>query len=54
MAAQARAVREERAQLDKTVWAKEVQAQKYEETFVKLWDDLREQKDKYMARAARV
>jgi len=39
---------EERRVLDETVWAKEVAAQKYEETIVKYWDRmLRPQDDKY-------
>lgn len=33
---------EERVELDKTVWAKEVEAQEYETTFVGLWDRVRE------------
>ncbi len=33
--------------LDKTLWAKEVLAQKYEETFIHLWDNLRTSEDKY-------
>jgi hypothetical protein len=32
--------------LDKTVWAKEVEAQKYEEFFIRLWDDFRKAQDK--------
>lgn len=32
---------------DKTTWAKEVTAQKYESVFVKLWDALLQQEDKY-------
>ncbi len=31
----------EREEQDKTIWSEERLAQKYEETFVKLWDDLR-------------
>ena len=37
----------ERELLDKTVWAKEKMAQEYEQSFVKLWDDLRAAKDPY-------
>ena len=36
------AVREHRAALDEKVWAAEVEAQKYEQLFVKLWDSLRQ------------
>jgi enediyne biosynthesis protein E4 len=36
----------QREELDKTVWADEVLAQDYEDTFVKLWDDLRAASDK--------
>lgn len=32
---------EERRKLDETVWANEVQAQKYEAVFVRLWDRIR-------------
>jgi len=39
---------EERRQLDETVWAQEVAAQKHEETIVKYWDQmLRPEDDKY-------
>ncbi len=39
---------EERRQLDETVWAREVAAQKHEETIVKYWDRmLRPEDDKY-------
>lgn len=34
-------------ELDKTLWSNEVLAQKYEETFVRLWDNLRTSEDKY-------
>jgi hypothetical protein len=37
----------ERESLDKTVWSNEVLAQKYEEPFVRLWDELRNSTDKY-------
>ncbi|HUG69340.1 MAG TPA: CRTAC1 family protein [Pirellulaceae bacterium] len=37
----------ERETLDKTLWASEVQAQKHEEYFVALWDQLRETEDRY-------
>ena len=40
-------LREEVKRLDETVWSKEVQAQQYEETFVKLWDNLRRSADKF-------
>ena len=33
--------------LDKTVWAQEELAQRYEQTFVRLWDDLLRQSDKF-------
>lgn len=36
----------EREELDKTLWAEEVQAQKYEEYFVDLWDRLRATEDR--------
>jgi hypothetical protein len=36
----------ERKKLDETVWADEVLAQEYEDTFVKLWDDLRATEEK--------
>jgi hypothetical protein len=36
---------DKRARLDRTVWAKEVQAQEHEATFVKLWDDMRARLD---------
>ena len=36
----------QRKELDKTVWADEVKAQKHEDVFVKLWDDLRSANDK--------
>ena len=36
----------QRKELDKTVWADEVKAQKHEDVFVKLWDDLRSADDK--------
>ncbi len=39
-------VQETRSQLDQTVWAQEVQAQNYEDTFVKLWDLLCSAPDK--------
>lgn len=42
------ALLEERRELDETVWAREVAAQKYEETIVKYWDRmLRPEDDKY-------
>ncbi|MEM9079942.1 MAG: CRTAC1 family protein [Verrucomicrobiota bacterium] len=36
------AILQERQQLDQTVWAPEVEAQEYEQVFVKFWDQLRE------------
>ena len=33
--------------LDETVWAKELLAEKYEDIFIKLWDDLRARKDRF-------
>ena len=45
--AQVAAVAAKRAELDQTVWREEAAAQKAEEVFVKLWDDLRAAKDKY-------
>lgn len=44
-ARKAEAIFEERQQLDKTVWRGEEMAQIYEDTFVRLWDDLRAAKD---------
>src|SRR5579864_3489335 len=41
----------EREELDKTVWADEVLAQEYEDTFVKLWDDLRAATDQALVLA---
>ncbi len=40
-------VKQERRALDETVWSMEVLAQRYEESFVKLWDDLRAAENKY-------
>ena len=37
----------EREMLDKTLWADEIEAQKHEQTFVKLWDDIRAAGDKF-------
>lgn len=37
----------EREELDKTLWAEEVQAQKHEEFFVDLWDRLRGTEDRF-------
>ncbi len=45
--AEAEKVRQDRSKLDSTLWNPEVQAQKHEEVFVTLWDELREAKDKY-------
>ena len=33
--------------LDETLWVKEVQAQKYEQTFIRLWDEFRPSLDKF-------
>jgi hypothetical protein len=38
---------QERVQLDETVWAAEVKAQEYEQTFVDLWDALRDEPDPF-------
>ena len=35
----------ELAELDRTVWSGELRAQEYERTFIKLWDDLRAEKE---------
>jgi cbb3-type cytochrome oxidase subunit 3 len=40
-------VLDQRAQLDKSLWAPEVRAQYYERTAIQLWDDLRNQEDKF-------
>ncbi len=40
--AEVSALQSERDQMDKTIWAPEVESQEREKTFVKLWDDLRE------------
>ena len=46
--AEVAALIEERRELDETVWAQEVAAQKHEETIVKYWDQmLRPEDDKY-------
>ena len=45
-------LRDERERLDKTVWAQEVLAQEYEQTFVALWDDLLAGQDPYERFAA--
>jgi enediyne biosynthesis protein E4 len=37
----------QRKQLDETVWKDEILAQEHEDTFVKLWDDLRTGSDKF-------
>jgi hypothetical protein len=34
--------------LNETLWVKEIQAQKYEATFIRLWDELRPTEDKYL------
>ena len=43
----AQALQQARRELDATVWKEEVLAQEYEAPFIKLWDDLREARDKY-------
>ncbi|MDP7012218.1 MAG: FG-GAP-like repeat-containing protein [Verrucomicrobiota bacterium] len=40
------AIEEERQKLDQEIWSEEVKAQKYEETFIALWDSLRMAEDK--------
>ena len=40
------ALLEQRRQLDRQVWGSEVLAQQYEQTFVKIWDDLLAQNDR--------
>jgi hypothetical protein len=40
-------LRETAGRLDETVWAKELQAQRHEGVFVKLWDDLRKNSDRF-------
>jgi hypothetical protein len=44
--AQVKSVIGQTEQLDRTVFAKEVEAQKYEEYFIRLWDDFRAAEDK--------
>ncbi len=41
------AVEAEQNRLDQTVWAKERLAQRYEEVFIKLWDDLRNETNRF-------
>ena len=41
------AMTDQRLQLDKTVWKDEVVAQQFEQTFVRLWDELRASERKY-------
>ena len=43
-AEQVKQIIQDRESLNQSVWSKEEQAQKYEMTFVKLWDELREAK----------
>ena len=45
---QVASVASKRNQLDQTVWREETAAQQAEDVFVKLWDDLRAAKDKYV------
>ena len=40
------AIEQERRELDEKIWGEEVKAQRYDETFVALWDNLRAAKDK--------
>jgi len=39
-------IEQQREEMDRKVWSEEVEAQKYEATFVALWDNLRAAKDK--------
>jgi len=49
----AQIIAQQRAELDRTVWAKEVSAQEYEDTFIALWDGMRSrQEDQYRLLAA--
>jgi len=41
----AQGIASQRAELDRTVWAKEVTAQDYEDTFIALWDGMRSRQD---------
>ena len=41
-----RKLKQKRDDLDRTVWAKELEAQRYEQAFVSLWDTLRSASDK--------
>ncbi|MEO8426185.1 MAG: CRTAC1 family protein [Verrucomicrobiota bacterium] len=41
------AVEAQHNQLDNTVWSKEMLAEKYEDVFIKLWDDLRKTDDEF-------
>jgi hypothetical protein len=45
--AKTRAVLAHAEHLDRTVWAKEVEAQRHEEFFIRLWDDFRAAEDKF-------
>lgn len=51
-AGDAAAVARERDRLDATVWAPEIEAERHEETFVRLWDDLRAAADPFAVLAA--
>ena len=44
---QTKQVLRETERLDRTVWAKEVEAQRHEEFFIRLWDDFRAAEDKF-------
>lgn len=48
----ARSLLDQRAERDKSIWADEVKAQKYEEPFVNLWDELRNSTDPWATLAA--
>jgi hypothetical protein len=43
---QVQTVLQKAEELDRTVWAREVEAQEYEEYFIRIWDDFRAAKDK--------
>jgi len=47
VARQVTAIEAEQRQLDETVWAKELLAEKHEAIFIKLWDDLRTNEDSF-------
>src|ERR1041384_7550481 len=47
VARQVTAIEAEQRQLDETVWAKELLAEKHEAVFIKLWDNLRTNADSF-------